>query len=128
GNTGALMAMSMFCLRTMFGVNRPAIAGIWPTLKGESIVLDIGATIGADAQQLVDFAVMGAAMATAVLHSAKPSVGLLNVGAEEVKGGEEVREAGRLLRDAELPLLTYAGFVEGNDIGKGTVDVVVTEG
>lgn len=128
GNTGALMAMSMFCLRTLFGVNRPAIAGIWPTLRGESIVLDVGATIGADAQQLVDFAVMGAAMATAVLHTEKPTVGLLNVGAEEVKGGEEVREAGRLLREAQLPLLTYKGFVEGDDIGQGTVDVVVTEG
>jgi glycerol-3-phosphate acyltransferase PlsX len=128
GNTGALMAMSMFCLRTMFGVNRPAIAGIWPTLKGESIVLDVGATIGADAQQLVDFAVMGAAMATAVLHSESPTIGLLNVGAEEVKGGEEVREAGRLLRDARLPHFAYHGFVEGDDIGKGTVDVVVTEG
>lgn len=128
GNTGALMAMAMFCLRTMFGVNRPAIAGIWPTLRGESIVLDIGATIGADAQQLVDFAVMGAAMATAVLHTENPTVGLLNVGSEEVKGGEEVREAGRLLREANLPLLSYTGFVEGDDIGKGAVDVVVTEG
>jgi glycerol-3-phosphate acyltransferase PlsX len=128
GNTGALMAMSMFCLKTMFNVNRPAIAGIWPTIRGESIVLDIGATIGADAQQLVDFAVMGAAMATAVLHAPKPTVGLLNVGAEEVKGGEEVREAGRMLRETRVPLFSYAGFVEGNDIGKGTVDVVVTEG
>ena len=128
GNTGALMAMSMFCLRTMFGVARPAIAGIWPTLKGESIVLDIGATIGADAEQLVDFAVMGAAMASAVLHTENPTVGLLNVGSEEVKGGEEVREAGRLLREARIPHLAYAGFVEGDDIGKGSVDVVVTEG
>ena len=128
GNTGALMAMSKFCLRTMAGIERPAIAAIWPTLTGESIVLDVGATIGADAQQLVDFAVMGAAMARAVFGVDRPSVGLLNVGVEEVKGIEEVKMAGRLLKDADLPELVYSGFVEGDDIGRGTVDVVVTEG
>nr|WP_156582638.1 MULTISPECIES: phosphate acyltransferase PlsX [Rhizobium/Agrobacterium group] len=128
GNTGALMAMSKFCLRTMANVERPAIAGIWPTLKGESIVLDIGATIGADAQQLLDFAVMGGAMARALFQIDRPSIGLLNVGVEEIKGQEEVREAGRMLREAGLDTLNYAGFVEGDDLGKGTVDVVVTEG
>ena len=128
GNTGALMAMSTFCLRTMASVERPAIAGIWPTLKGESIVLDIGATIGADAQQLLDFSVMGGAMARALFDIDRPTIGLLNVGVEDVKGAEEVREAGRLLREANLNTIDYRGFVEGNDIGKGTVDVVVTEG
>ena len=128
GNTGALMAMSRFCLRTMADIERPAIAAIWPTLRGESIVLDVGATIGADAQQLVDFSVMGAAMARALIETRKPLVGLLNVGVEEIKGQEEVKEAGRLLRDADLPGITYHGFVEGDDLGKGTVDVVVTEG
>lgn len=128
GNTGALMAMSRFCLRTMADIERPAIAAIWPTLRGESIVLDVGATIGADAQQLVDFSVMGAAMARALIENSKPTVGLLNVGVEEIKGQEEVKEAGRLLRDADLPTLHYHGFVEGDDLGKGTVDVVVTEG
>ncbi|KPB01761.1 phosphate acyltransferase PlsX [Ahrensia marina] len=128
GNTGALMAMSRFCLRTMADIERPAIAAIWPTLRGESIVLDVGATIGADAQQLVDFSVMGAAMARAMIENPKPTVGLLNVGVEEIKGQEEVKEAGRLLRDADLPTLEYHGFVEGDDLGKGTVDVVVTEG
>jgi glycerol-3-phosphate acyltransferase PlsX len=128
GNTGALMAMAKFCLRTMANVERPAIAGIWPTLRGESIVLDVGATIGADSQQLLDFALMGGAMARALFDIDRPTVGLLNVGVEEVKGQEEVREAGRLIREADLGTIEYRGFVEGNDIGKGTVDVVVTEG
>jgi phosphate acyltransferase len=128
GNTGALMAMAKFCLRMMPNVERPAIAGIWPTLKGESIVLDIGATIGADAKQLLDFAVMGGAMARALFEIERPSIGLLNVGVEEIKGQEDVREAGRLLREANIDSLNYYGFVEGDDLGKGTVDVVVTEG
>ncbi|MDZ7823720.1 MAG: phosphate acyltransferase PlsX [Ahrensia sp.] len=128
GNTGALMAMARFCLRTMADIERPAIAAIWPTLRGESIVLDVGATIGADAQQLVDFSVMGAAMARALIENKRPTVGLLNVGVEEIKGQEDVKEAGRLLRDANLPNIDYRGFVEGDDLGKGTVDVVVTEG
>jgi phosphate acyltransferase len=128
GNTGALMAMALFCLRTMANIERPALAGIWPTLKGESIVLDLGATIGADAQQLVDFALMGGAMARALFGLRQPSVGLLNVGVEEIKGQEEVKEAGRLLRDANFDSIRYAGFVEGDDLGKGTVDVLVSEG
>jgi phosphate acyltransferase len=128
GNTGALMAMSKFCLRTMANIERPAIAAIWPTLRGESIVLDVGATVGADAQQLIDFAMMGAAMARALFHVERPSVGLLNIGVEEIKGQEEVKEAGRLLREAEFLELQYHGFVEGDDLGKGVVDVVVTEG
>ena len=128
GNTGALMAMSKFCLRTMADIERPAIAAIWPTMRGESIVLDVGATIGGDAQQLADFAILGAAMANALFDVARPSVGLLNVGVEEIKGQEEVKEAGRMLREANLDSMDYRGFVEGDDIGKGTVDVVVTEG
>jgi glycerol-3-phosphate acyltransferase PlsX len=128
GNTGALMAMSKFCLKSMSGIDRPAIAGLWPTLRGESVVLDVGASIGADAQHLVDLAVMGAALARIIFDLERPTVGLLNVGVEEVKGLEMVREAGRILREAELPNLDYRGFVEGNDIGKGVTDVVVTEG
>jgi glycerol-3-phosphate acyltransferase PlsX len=127
GNTGALMAMARFVLKTLPGIQRPAIAALWPTLRSESVVLDVGATIGADASQLVEFAVMGGAMARCLYGIAKPTVGLLNVGVEEIKGVEQVKEAGRLLRELELPL-NYAGFVEGDDIGKGTVDVVVTEG
>jgi glycerol-3-phosphate acyltransferase PlsX len=128
GNTGALMAMAKFCLRTMAQIERPAIAAIWPTLRGESIVLDVGATIGGDAQQLIDFAILGSAMARALFGIKKPTVGLLNVGVEEIKGQEEIREASRILREARLPTMNYHGFIEGNDIGKGTVDVVVTEG
>jgi len=128
GNTGALMAMAKFHLKTMPGIERPAIAGLWPTLKGESIVLDLGATIGGDARHLVDLAVMGGAMAQVLFDLERPTIGLLNIGVEEVKGLDAVREAGRILRDANLPDIEYAGFVEGDDIGKGTVDVVVTEG
>jgi phosphate acyltransferase len=128
GNTGALMAMSKFCLRTMANIERPAIAAIWPNAKSEGVVLDVGATIGADSHQLIDFAILGAAMARALFSIDKPTVGLLNVGTEEIKGQEEVKEAGRLLREAALPYMTYHGFVEGDDISKGTVDVVVTEG
>ena len=112
----------------MAAIERPAIAAIWPTLRGESIVLDVGATIGADAQQLFDFSVMGAAMARALFEIESPTVGLLNIGVEEIKGQEEVKEAGRMLRDSPLKSLIYHGFVEGDDLGKGTVDVVVTEG
>lgn len=128
GNTGALMAMSKFCLKTQAGIERPAIAAIWPTLRGESIVLDVGATIGSDARMLVDFAVMGAAMARSVFNLERPTVGLLNIGVEEIKGVEEVRQAGQVLREIDHPHFSYHGFVEGTDIGRGTVDVVVTEG
>ena len=128
GNTGALMAMSKFCLRTMATIDRPAIASIWPTMRGESIVLDVGATIGADAHQLIDFAILGTAMSRALFGINRPTVGLLNVGVEEVKGQEEVKEAGQLLREAGLTSMSYHGFVEGDDFGKGTVDVFVTEG
>jgi glycerol-3-phosphate acyltransferase PlsX len=128
GNTGALMAMAKICLRTMAGVDRPAIAAVWPTLRGQSIVLDHGASIGADAPHLVNLAVMGAAMAQVLFVHERPTVGLLNIGVEEVKGLEPVREAGRILREGAWPQLDYVGFVEGDDIGKGAVDVVVTEG
>jgi phosphate acyltransferase len=128
GNTGALMAMSKFCLKSMAEVDRPAIACLWPTERGESVVLDVGAAIGADAHHLVDLAVMGAAMARVVFDLERPTVGLLNVGVEEIKGNENVKEAGRILRESNLPHLDYRGFVEGDDLGQGKVDVVVTEG
>ena len=128
GNTGALMAMSLFCLKPLAGIDRPAIAAIWPSIRGESIVLDVGASIGADAKQLVDNAVMGAAMARVVFDLTRPTVGLLNVGVEEMKGVEAVREAGQILREMNPANFEYCGFVEGDDISKGTVDVIVTEG
>jgi glycerol-3-phosphate acyltransferase PlsX len=128
GNTGALMAMAKICLRTMAAVDRPALAARWPNARGQSVVLDLGASIGADAQHLVDLAIMGAALARILLHVERPSVGLLNVGVEEIKGIEEVKAAGRILREADFPNMDYRGFVEGDDISAGTVDVVVAEG
>ncbi len=128
GNTGALMAMATICLRTMARIERPALACLWPTLRGQSVVLDVGASIGADANHLVDLAIMGSAMARIILHVERPTVGLLNVGVEEIKGVDEVKAASRTLRENPLPGLDYIGFVEGDGIGKGAADVVVTEG
>ena len=128
GNTGALMAMARFCLRTLQGIDRPAIAAVWPTMRGDSVVLDLGATIGGDAHHLMALAVMGSAMASVLFNLERPTVGLLNIGAEEIKGHEEIREAAEQLRAMNLPQLEYVGFVEGDGIGKGTADVIVSEG
>ena len=127
GNTGALMAMAMFQLRTLDGIDRPAIAAIWPTRRGQSVVLDVGANVECDAQQLVDFAVMGEAFARTIFGIERPTVGILNVGAEEVKGNDAVRGAAHILRGAKLPI-EFCGFIEGDGIGDGAVDVVVTDG
>ena len=127
GNTGALMAMSVVSLRLIEGVDRPAIAAIWPTMKGRSVVLDVGANVEADAGQLTKFAIMGEAFCRTLTGNAKPSVGLLNVGAEELKGHEMIRTAAQYLREAD-PDMNFHGFVEGDDISSGTVDVVVTDG
>lgn len=128
GNTGALMAMARFHLRTLPGVDRPAITAVWPTMRGDTVVLDLGATIGGDAHHLVSLAVMGAAMASVLFNKPRPTVGLLNIGVEEIKGHEEIREAGEMLRAMNLPQLDYIGFVEGDGISKGLADVIVTEG
>src|SRR6202790_3227076 len=128
GNTGALAAMARFCLRMLPGIDRPALAAILPTARGHSVVLDLGATIGGDARHLVALAVMGGAMASARFNLERPTVGLLNIGVEEMKGHEEIREAAELLRAMNLPQLHYTGFVEGDGIGKGAADVIVTEG
>ena len=128
GNTGALMAISKLLLRMSApGLERPAIVASWPTPKGYTAVLDVGANIESDAAQLVEFAIMGEAFMTAVHGVAKPTIGILNVGSEDMKGHEAVREAARLLREGGFGL-DYYGFVEGTDISKGTVDVVVTDG
>ena len=127
GNTGALMAMAKFCLRTLEGVDRPAIAAIWPTVESECIVLDVGANVGADSRQLVEFALMGASMARALFGVERPTVGLLNIGVEEVKGVDEIKAAAAVLRDAPLPII-FRGFVEGDDVGHDAADVVVTDG
>ena len=127
GNTGALMAISMLQLRMFGELDRPALVASWPTRRGVTAVLDVGANIECDAERLVEFAIMGAAFHHAVHQSKRPTVGLLNVGSEEEKGHEEVREANRLLRATQFDF-DYRGFVEGDDIAKGSVDVVVTDG
>ena len=127
GNTGAMMAISMFRLGVIEGIQRPAIAVIWPTMRGQSVVLDVGANAGCDASQLVDFAVMGEAFARAIFGIDRPTVGLLNIGEEEVKGIEPVKRAAQILRASRLPI-EFCGFVEGDDIGTGAVDVVVADG
>lgn len=128
GNTGAFMAISMFRLRTMEGVHRPALAARWPAANGGYVViLDVGANVEADGEQLVEFAIMGEAFQRAVSGVERPSVALLNVGAEDQKGHEEIRAAARLIRETGVDL-NFRGFVEGDDISKGTVDVVVTDG
>jgi phosphate acyltransferase len=128
GNTGALMAMSKVVLRTLPGIDRPAIASAFPTERGETVVLDLGANIDCGAEHLVQFAVMGANFAHSVLGRARPLVGLLNVGVEEMKGNEKVKAAAETLRAATDLAFDFHGFVEGDDIAKGTVDVVVTDG
>lgn len=127
GNTGALMAVATIQLRTISGVDRPAIAALWPTERGESVVLDVGANVDSDERQLVTFAIMGEAFARAVFGLQRPLVGVLNIGSEELKGNDAVKGAAQILQDADLPIKFY-GFVEGDDIGAGTVDVVVTDG
>ena len=127
GNTGALMAVSKFVLRPLPGIDRPAIAGMFPTERGETVMLDLGANVDCDSENLIQFALMGEVFARAVLGIEKPSVGLLNIGSEDMKGNDAVRAAYAFLREGNLPI-SFHGFVEGNDICGGTVDVVVTDG
>lgn len=129
GNTGALMAIAKFVLRALPGVERPAMASVFPTARGELVMLDLGANIECDAGNLIEFAIMGAVFAKIVTDKTTPTVGILNVGSEDLKGHDAVREAAQWLREAEGKLpLSFHGFVEGDDIAAGTVDVVVTDG
>lgn len=127
GNTGALMAMAVLIMRTLPGVHRPAICCLLPTKVGESAMLDLGANAQCDARNLVEFAVMGECFSRAMLGLARPSVGLLNIGSEDLKGTEVLREAAQVLRGAHLDI-EFKGFIEGDDIAAGKVDVVVTDG
>jgi glycerol-3-phosphate acyltransferase PlsX len=127
GNTGALMALAKFVLKTLPGIDRPAIASLMPTRRSEAVFLDLGANSECDAENLVQFAVMGEVFARAVLGVTKPTVGLLNIGTEEVKGHDTIREAAAALRASLLPI-EFRGFVEGTDLTSGKVDVVVTDG
>jgi len=125
GNTGALMATARFVLKTLPGIDRPAIAGVFPSRKGKTYILDLGANADCTAEQLLQFAVMGSMLVSCVEHKENPSVGLLNIGSEEIKGNEVVKRTGELLRASHL---NFYGNVEGNDIFKGTTDVVVCDG
>ncbi len=127
GNTGALLAISMFSMRMLEGAHRPALASFLPTNRGEVVMLDLGANVECDAENLAEFAVMGSVFAQTLLGLDTPKVGLLNVGSEELKGHEEVRQAAAWLRHNGSPV-NFHGFVEGNDIGTGVVDVVATDG
>jgi len=129
GNTGALMAMSKLALRTLPGIDRPALAGLMPTLEEHDVVmLDLGANTECDARNLVQFAIMGAAYARIVAGRDMPRVRLLNIGTEDIKGTDELQEAAQRLRDASGLALTFEGFIEPDKINRGTVDVVVADG
>jgi phosphate acyltransferase len=125
GNTGALMAISRFVLKTLPGIERPAIATILPTIKGHCTVLDLGANVDCTPEHLLQFGIMGSLLVSALEHIEKPSIGLLNIGEEDIKGNDTVKRAGELLKASEL---NFFGNVEGNDIFKGTTDVVVCDG
>ncbi|MBW8369370.1 MAG: phosphate acyltransferase PlsX [Thiobacillus sp.] len=125
GNTGALMATARFVLKTLPGIDRPAIAAVMPTIKGHALVLDMGANVDCTAEHLLQFGIMGAMLVSAVEHKPNPSVGLLNIGEEDIKGNEVVKQAAKLLRGSHL---NFYGNVEGNDIFLGTTDVVVCDG
>ncbi|MGA7594972.1 MAG: phosphate acyltransferase PlsX [Gallionella sp.] len=125
GNTGALMATARYVLKTIQGIDRPAIASYLPTMNGQACVLDLGANTDCNAEHLLQFALMGSTLVTALQHKPNPTIGLLNIGSEDIKGNEVVKQAAELLRASDL---NFYGNVEGNDIFKGTTDVVVCDG
>ena len=127
GNTGALMALAKIVIRTLSGIDRPAMAAIGPSARGDVVMLDLGANVQCDARNLVEFAVMGDVFARTVLGLPAPTIGLLNVGSEELKGDARVQGAAEVLRDSPIAA-QFQGFVEGHDIAAGTVDVIVTDG
>lgn len=127
GNTGALMAMATIVIKTLPGIARPAIAAMFPTQRGLTVMLDLGANVECDAENLVQFAVMGEVYARNELGISHPSIGILNIGVEGLKGNDSVRKAAAILQESDLPI-EFRGFVEGDDLGAGTVDVMVTDG
>ncbi len=129
GNTGALMTLSLLNIKTLSEIKRPAIASIWPNMKGESIVLDLGANTKSSSRYLVDSAILGSSLASILFKIDKPSVGILNVGKEEIKGNEEIKNASDRLQElSKYNLINYHGYIEGNDISIGKTNVVVTDG
>jgi glycerol-3-phosphate acyltransferase PlsX len=127
GNTGALLALALVILRTLPGIGRPAMAAIMPSARGDSVMLDLGANVACDVRNLVEFAVMGDMFARTVLGLPAPTIGLLNVGSEELKGDDTLRQAAEILRESHIGP-QFHGFVEGHDIAAGTTDVIVTDG
>jgi glycerol-3-phosphate acyltransferase PlsX len=125
GNTGALMATARYVLKTLPGIDRPAIASFLPTEKGQVCMLDLGANVDCTAEHLLQFALMGSTLVSALEHKPNPTVGLLNIGSEDIKGNEVVKQAGELLQSCDL---NFYGNVEGDDIFKGTTDIVVCDG
>lgn len=125
GNSGALMATARFVLKTIPGIDRPAMISTLPTMNGQTQMLDLGANVDSSAEQLFQFAVMGSVLTAAISGKPSPTIGLLNIGSEEIKGNEQVKQAALLLAESHL---NYVGFIEGDDIAKGTVDVVVCDG
>jgi glycerol-3-phosphate acyltransferase PlsX len=125
GNTGALMATAHFVLRTLPGIDRPALVSVLPTIKGHTYMLDLGASPDCKAEHLLQFALMGSILVAAIEHRDHPTVGLLNIGAEAIKGNQVVKQAGELLRASDL---NFVGNVEGDGIYRGEVDVVVCDG
>ncbi|MDA8252450.1 MAG: phosphate acyltransferase, partial [Rhodospirillales bacterium] len=127
GNTGALLALAKIVIKTLPGIERPAMAAIGPSARGDVVMLDLGANVACDVRNLIEFAVMGDVFARTVLGLPLPTIGLLNVGAEEMKGDEQLRQAADALREGYLGA-QFHGFVEGHDIAAGTTDVIVTDG
>ena len=127
GNTGALLALAKIVIKTLPGIDRPAMAAIGPSARGDVVMLDLGANVQCDVRNLVEFAVMGDVFARTVLGLPAPTIGLLNVGSEELKGDERVRQAAEILRSSHIAP-QFHGFVEGHDIAAGTTDVIVTDG
>jgi|TARA_A100001015_G_scaffold151887_1_gene168393 glycerol-3-phosphate acyltransferase PlsX len=129
GNTGALMSLSVLNIKTLKGIKRPAIASIWPNMKGESVVLDLGANTKLDSRYLIDNSILGASLASILFKIDNPSIGLLNVGKEDNKGKEEIKLASDCLKDlSQNFIVNYYGYIEGNDISTGRTNVVVTDG
>ena len=129
GNTGALMSLSLLNIKTLTDVKRPAIASIWPNMKGESIVLDLGANTKSNSRYLIDNAILGSSLASILLKIEMPSIGILNVGKEDIKGSEDIKVASDYLyRLSEKGVINYYGYIEGNDISVGKTNVVVTDG
>ncbi len=129
GNTGALMTFALLMIKTLTDIRRPSIASIWPNLLGDSIILDLGANTKQNSRFLVDNAFLGASLASALFQMDKPSIGLLNVGVEDNKGNDEIKEAAEKLKNLSLKkIINYCGFVEGNDISLGKTNVIVTDG